>query len=178
MAEKEQRTIAVMRHVANSVVDEPSPHGMVVVTPAEAGLQIAGCAAGMRGARAVVLNTTLDAVDEKWITASPRLRLFADLGVGDINFDICVADVRSGIVDDAGQVAGSHEGCLGGAELEGVENEPQPPPEPLRANNVTVTPHIGSATPATHASMAGMAIRNPIARLAGGNRPDHVPAVP
>lgn len=89
---------------------------------------------------------------------------------------VLVNVARGGIVDDGALAAALNEGRLAGAALDCVENEPYVLPDLARASNVIFTPHIGSATPATRMTMAGMAIRNLIAWLQGGSPPNLVPA--
>ena len=71
--------------------------------------------------------------------------------------------------------ARGHRTALGGAALDVTDPEPLPADDPLlRAPNVTVLPHIGSASKATRESMADLAVDNLLAALAGRPMPHQV----
>ncbi len=59
------------------------------------------------------------------------------------------------------------EGKIAGAALDVFEKEPQIHPGLLRMRNVTIVPHIGSATVETRTKMGLMAAKNLIAGLSG-----------
>jgi glyoxylate reductase len=75
---------------------------------------------------------------------------------------------RGGVVDQEALAAALHEGQIAGAALDVTEPEPLPPDHPLlRAPNLLVLPHLGSATHATRERMADLAVDNLLAGLAG-----------
>jgi len=66
------------------------------------------------------------------------------------------------------------DGRLGGAALDVMSPEPLPADDPLLdAPNLVVSPHLGSATEATRARMAGLAVDGLLAALRG-ERPKHL----
>jgi glyoxylate reductase len=88
---------------------------------------------------------------------------------------ILVNTARGEIVDSAALARALSEGRLGGAALDVTDPEPLPPDDPLlRAPNLIVLPHIGSASRATRESMAGLAADNLLAALAGRPMPHQV----
>lgn len=85
---------------------------------------------------------------------------------------ILVNTARGGLVDQDALAAALHDGRLRAAALDVTDPEPLPPEHPLlRAPNLLVVPHIGSATHATRARMADMAVDNLLAALAGDPMP-------
>ncbi len=88
---------------------------------------------------------------------------------------ILVNTSRGGVVDQDALVEALRVGAIGGAALDVTVPEPLPLDHPLYGfPNVTITPHIGSASHATRARMAEMAARNIIAVLAGEEPPNPV----
>lgn len=79
---------------------------------------------------------------------------------------------RGGLVDDAALAEALREGVIAGAGLDVFENEPRVNPDLLTVPNVTLTPHIGSATRATRTAMMHLAIDNLLAGLAGQRPPN------
>ena len=79
---------------------------------------------------------------------------------------------RGGLVDDAALAEALREGVIAGAGLDVFENEPRINPALLTVPNVTLTPHIGSATRATRYAMMNLAIDNLLAGLAGRRPPN------
>ena len=81
---------------------------------------------------------------------------------------ILINTARGGVVDQAAMVAALKSGHLGGAGLDVTDPEPITPGDPiLRLDKVVITPHIGSASIVTRASMAAMAVDNIIAVFGG-----------
>lgn len=79
---------------------------------------------------------------------------------------------RGGLVDDAALADALGQGVIAGAGLDVFENEPRINPALLNVPNVTLTPHIGSATRATRSAMMHLAIDNLLAGLAGKTPPN------
>ncbi|HXF51015.1 MAG TPA: D-glycerate dehydrogenase [Dehalococcoidia bacterium] len=81
---------------------------------------------------------------------------------------ILINTARGPVVDQAALAAALREGVIAGAGVDVTEVEPIPPDDPLlAAPNVVILPHIGSASHATRARMAEMAVENCIAGLEG-----------
>jgi phosphoglycerate dehydrogenase-like enzyme len=82
---------------------------------------------------------------------------------------------RGGVIDQAALVRALDEGWIAGAGLDVAEVEPVPAVDPLlRAPNLVLLPHIGSASHATRERMASMAVDNCIAGLRGEPLPHGV----
>lgn len=79
-----------------------------------------------------------------------------------------VNTARGALVDEAALVDALRDGRLAGAGLDVYEREPQIHPGLLDLPNVTLLPHIGSATRETRTRMAMLAARNVHAVLTGG----------
>jgi glyoxylate reductase len=79
---------------------------------------------------------------------------------------------RGSVVDEAALVASLEGGHLGGAGLDVYENEPSVHPGLIGREDVVLLPHLGSATHATRAQMATMALTD-AARVLRGERPLH-----
>jgi lactate dehydrogenase-like 2-hydroxyacid dehydrogenase len=83
-----------------------------------------------------------------------------------------VNTARGPIVDTAALAAALERGEIAGAALDVTDPEPLPAGHPLlRAPNLLVLPHLGSATHATRERMAEMAVDNLLAGLAGEPMP-------
>lgn len=74
---------------------------------------------------------------------------------------------RGSVVDEAAMITALQGGKLGHAALDVFENEPHIPEALRTLPNVTLSPHIGSATVETRRAMADLAIDNLIAGLNG-----------
>ena len=86
-----------------------------------------------------------------------------------------VNTARGPTVDSAALGRALHAGRIAGAALDVTDPEPLPGDDPLLgAPNLLVLPHLGSATQATRARMAGMAVDNLLAGLAGEQMPHSV----
>ena len=85
---------------------------------------------------------------------------------------ILVNTARGGIVDEAELARALCEGRLAAAALDVFSREPLEPDSPLlRAPNLVLAPHIGSASVATREAMAEQAVRNLLAGLRGERLP-------
>jgi glyoxylate reductase len=85
---------------------------------------------------------------------------------------IIINTARGAVIDQEALVRALEEGGIGGAGLDVAEVEPIPPGDALmRARNTVLLPHIGSASHATRARMADMAIDNVLAGLRGERMP-------
>jgi glyoxylate reductase len=83
-----------------------------------------------------------------------------------------VNTARGPIVDPAALGRALHEGEIAGAALDVTDPEPLPADHPLlKAPNLLVVPHVGSATHRTREAMADLAVDNLLAGLAGERLP-------
>jgi glyoxylate reductase len=81
---------------------------------------------------------------------------------------ILINTARGAVVDQAAMLAALKAGRLGGVGLDVTDPEPIAPHDPiLRFENVVITPHIGSASIATRARMAALAVDNILAVFRG-----------
>src|SRR5216110_1450884 len=80
---------------------------------------------------------------------------------------ILVNAARGPIVDEAALVRALREGWIAGAGLDVFEEEPKIHPGLLSLANVTLAPHIASASLDTRLAMATLAVRNCLAVLEG-----------
>jgi glyoxylate reductase len=78
---------------------------------------------------------------------------------------------RGPVVDEAALAAALRDGVIAGAGLDVFEREPAVEPALLGLENVTVIPHLGSATIETRTAMAVLAARNAVAVLHGEPAP-------
>ena len=85
---------------------------------------------------------------------------------------ILVNTARGPIVDEAALLAALDTGTIAGAGLDVFEDEPRVHPGLLGRDDVVLVPHIGSATRATRARMAELALTD-AARVLRGERPRH-----
>jgi glyoxylate reductase len=87
-----------------------------------------------------------------------------------------VNTARGPIIDSDALGRALHAGQIAGAALDVTDPEPLPGDHPLlSAPNLLVLPHLGSATEATRARMADIAVENLLAGLAGKPMPHAVP---
>jgi glyoxylate reductase len=82
---------------------------------------------------------------------------------------------RGPIVDEAALAEALRDGPLAAAALDVYEHEPEVHPGLLERENVTLVPHLGSATVETRQAMAELAARNAIAAVRGEPLPTPVP---
>lgn len=88
---------------------------------------------------------------------------------------ILINTARGEIVDSDALRRALESGWIAGAGLDVTDPEPLPGHDPLLgAPNLTVLPHIGSASHATRGRMAAMAVDNLLAGLAGEEMPSPV----
>ena len=80
---------------------------------------------------------------------------------------ILVNAARGPVVDEAALVRALSEGWIAGAGLDVFEEEPQVHAGLLPLTNVTLAPHIASASRETRTAMATLAVRNCLAVLEG-----------
>jgi glyoxylate reductase len=74
---------------------------------------------------------------------------------------------RGTVVEEEGLVWALGEHLIAGAALDVFEREPEVHPGLRSFENVLLVPHLGSATRETRTAMAGLAVRNVLAVLAG-----------
>jgi len=74
---------------------------------------------------------------------------------------------RGAVVDETALFEALRAKKIGGAGLDVYENEPTPTPGLIKLDNVTLLPHLGSATLETRAKMAQLAAENLLAGLKG-----------
>ena len=81
---------------------------------------------------------------------------------------------RGAHIDESALVDALRAGHLGGAGLDVFENEPDLHPGLAELDDVTLLPHLGSATAATRTAMADLVIENVREALAGRRPPNAV----
>ncbi len=90
---------------------------------------------------------------------------------------LLINTARGAVVDQAALVEALRVGTIAGAGLDVFEIEPLPPDDPLlQLPNVTLLPHIGSASFATRTRMAELAAENLLCGLRGEPLPHPVTA--
>lgn len=85
-----------------------------------------------------------------------------------------VNTARGDVIDEAALIDTLAAGRIAGAGLDVFEKEPQVPPALLTFPNVTLLPHIGSATLETRTAMGLLAADNLIAHFSGQPLPSRV----
>jgi glyoxylate reductase len=107
----------------------------------------------------VTLHTLLSA-DTRHLINARTLRLMKKTAV-------LVNAARGPVVDEAALVTALSEKWIAGAGLDVFEEEPQVHPGLLPLDNVTLAPHIASASGETRIAMGSLAVRNCLAVLEG-----------
>jgi len=107
----------------------------------------------------VTLHTLLSA-DTRHLINERTLRLMKKTA-------ILVNAARGPVVDEAALVKALSEKWIAGAGLDVFEDEPRIHPGLLPLDNVTLAPHIASASNETRIAMASLAVRNCLAVLEG-----------
>jgi glyoxylate reductase len=110
-------------------------------------------AKGLAGADFVSLHVDLN-VETRNLMGQHELNLMKSTA-------FLVNTSRGGVVDQAALTSALTHGAIAGAGLDVLQDEPPFPDEPLlKAPNVIVVPHIGSATRETRSAMAQCAVDN------------------
>lgn len=84
---------------------------------------------------------------------------------------------RGGVIDDAALAAALKTGLIGAAALDVFEGEPAVNPALLDAPNLTMTPHMASASVETRRALANLAVDNLIAALGHGPQAGRPPSI-
>jgi glyoxylate reductase len=116
----------------------------------------------------VSLHTPLTA-ETRGLISAERLALMKPEAV-------LVNTARGAVVDEAALATALREGRLAAAALDVYEHEPAVDPALLGLENVTLLPHLGSATVETREEMAKLAARNAVAAVRGEPLPTPVRA--
>jgi glyoxylate reductase len=85
---------------------------------------------------------------------------------------VLVNTARGPVVDEAALAAALRAGELGAAGLDVFEREPEVHPDLLELDNVTIVPHLGTATSETRVAMGMTAADNLLAALEGRRPPN------
>jgi lactate dehydrogenase-like 2-hydroxyacid dehydrogenase len=98
-------------------------------------------------------------------------QVLADLGPSGLLVNVA----RGSLVDEEALAKALHTGAIAGAALDVFADQPRIPERLRSAPNLTLSPHIGSATVETRRAMADHAFGNAAAFLAGRPLRDEVP---
>ena len=85
-----------------------------------------------------------------------------------------VNTARGDVIDQQALINALTNGIIAGAGLDVYPNEPEVPKELISLPNVTLLPHIGSATVETREAMGFLAVNNLIAHFSDQNYPSRV----
>jgi glyoxylate reductase len=155
--------------IGQAVARRAQGFGMRVLGWTRSGRQVAG-----------VETTSLDALLAEADFSSIHVALTPEtrnlVGAGQIAAmkpgAILVNTARGGIVDERALADALGRGHLAAAALDVFDEEPLPAASPLlTAPNLTLVPHMGSASIATRRRMADLAVSNLLAGLAGRGLP-------
>jgi glyoxylate reductase len=154
--------IVGLGRIGEAVARRARGFGMHVLhTTSRGGMPLAELLAG---SEVVTLHCPLTAATRHLIDA----RRLAQMKRG----ALLVNTSRGPVIDEAALVASLEAGHLGGAGLDVYENEPSVHPGLIGREDVVLLPHLGSATHATRAQMATLALTD-AARVLRGERPLH-----
>jgi glyoxylate reductase len=95
-------------------------------------------------------------------------RILAALGPQGVLVNVA----RGSVVDIDALMPALRDGQLGAAALDVLERQPQVPPDLLALPNVLLTPHLGTNTRETRATMGAMVIANLVAHFEGRRPPN------
>jgi glyoxylate reductase len=84
-----------------------------------------------------------------------------------------VNTARGPVVDEKALYRALSQGKIGGAGLDVFEKEPEVYRPLLELENVTMAPHVGSATRTTRVKMAIMVVEG-MQKVISGSRPDNI----
>lgn len=121
---------------------------------------------GLAWADVVSLHTPLTPDTKHLINAAALAKMKPDA--------MLINTARGPVVDEAALAAHLKAGRIWGAGLDVYEREPEVHPELLKLDNVTLTPHIGSANRTSRALMTKMVEENAAAILAGKQPPNRL----
>ncbi|PXW53633.1 D-isomer specific 2-hydroxyacid dehydrogenase-like protein [Chelatococcus asaccharovorans] len=82
---------------------------------------------------------------------------------------------RGTVVDEEALIDALRTGTIAAAGLDVIADEPNVSDDMLALENLTILPHIGSASVATHTAMADLPARNLLARFQSGAAMTPVP---
>ncbi|HEY0017260.1 MAG TPA: D-glycerate dehydrogenase [Longimicrobium sp.] len=171
-ADLSQKTLGIfgMGRIGQAVARRAAPFGMRVIYHSRTRLPAADEAAA--GAEWVEFDGLISRSDvlslHAPLTPDTRHAIDADALRRMRPGSFLVNTARGALVDEAALVDALRDGPLAGAGLDVYEREPRIHPGLLDLPNVTLLPHVGSATRETRTRMAMLAARNVHAVLTGG----------
>jgi glyoxylate reductase len=154
--------IVGMGRIGTAVARRAAGFGMEVLAASETGLDVMLERADFVSLHCPLTDATRGLIGAR---ALARMRPTAHL----------INTARGPIVDHDALAAALHDGAIAGAALDVTDPEPLPAGHPLlRAPNLLVVPHVGSATHRTRERMAELAVANLEAGLDGRPLPHAV----